>query len=76
MQLLLQIARPPWWDSTANSLRVQATSGTISTVSTITTISTVSALTNVSQVDTYQGKQIIINLNMASWELSCRNRII
>lgn len=63
------ISNPSYLDKSANAIRNQVQSGTITTV---TTVTTVAGLTN---IDGYQGKLPIKNNNMAAWALACRARI-
>jgi len=70
-QALTRIIYPAWYDRSANAIRNQVQSGTITTVSTVTTVTTVAGLTN---VDSYQGKLLIINQNISAWANLVRGR--
>lgn len=70
--LLQAVVNPPWLDKSANAIRNQVQSGTITTVTTVTTVSTV---TNMSQIDTYQGKLLMVGQNVAAWAVAQRARI-
>lgn len=67
--ILLKIVYPAWYDATANVIRNQVQSGTITTV---TTVTTVSGLTN---LDGYQAKLQVINQNNGAWAQVVRARI-
>ncbi len=67
--ILTKIAYPAWFDPTANVIRNQVQSGTITTV---TTVTTVTGLTN---IDGYQGKMLLINQNNSAWASVVRSRI-
>jgi hypothetical protein len=60
------IANPSYVDKSANAIRNQVQSGTITTVTTVT------GLTN---IDSYQGKLLIINQNISAWANNVRARI-
>lgn len=70
-QAMNRIIYPPWFDRSANAIRNQVQSGTITTVSTVTTVTTVTGLTN---IDSYQGKLLIINQNISAWANLVRGR--
>lgn len=63
------ITNPPYIDKSANAIRNQVQSGTITTVTTVTTV------TGMTNVDSYQGKLLIINQNINAWANSCRSLI-
>lgn len=67
--LLQAVVYPPWLDRSANAIRNQVQSGTITTVTTVTTI------TGMTNLDSYQGKLLIINQNISAWANACRSRI-
>lgn len=67
--LLIAIANPSYVDKSVNAIRNQVQSGTI------TTVSTVSALTNVSQIDSIQGRLLMMNSNVNAWANSQRRTI-
>ena len=60
---------PSYLDKSANAIRNQVQSGTITTVSTVTSVS---ALTN---VDSYQGKLLMVGQDIAAWAGVVRERI-
>lgn len=68
-QLIQSIVYPPWLDRSANAIRNQVQSGTITTVTTVTTV------TGMTNIDSYQGKLLIINQNISAWANACRSRI-
>lgn len=70
--ILAKIATPAWYDPTANVIRNQVQSGTITTVTTVTTTGTLTTLAN---IDGYQGKLQIINQNNSAWANVVRARI-
>jgi len=63
---------PPYLDKSVNAIRNQVQSGTITTVTTVTTCATV---TNMSQVDSYQGKLLMIGQDISAWANVVRGRI-
>jgi hypothetical protein len=69
--LLNVIANPSYVDKSANQMRVQATLSS-GTVTTVTTVATVTGMTN---VDSYQGKLLMINNNNNAWANVVRTRI-
>lgn len=71
-RLISAMAYPPWLDRSANAIRIQVQSGTVSAVTTVTTVTTV---TNMSQVDTYQGKLLMIGTNVNVWANTVRRTI-
>lgn len=68
-QILMAIANPSYVDKSVNAIRNQVQSGTITTV---TTVTTVTGLTN---IDSYQGKLLIINQNINAWANCVRANI-
>lgn len=62
------LLKPAWFDATLQRLRETA----IIESGTVTTVATVAGLTN---IDSYQGKLLVINQNIAAWALVCRTRI-
>ena len=66
---LMSIVYPAWYDRSANAIRNQVQSGTITT---LTTCTTVTGLTN---IDGYQGKLLLINQNISAWAGVVRARI-
>ena len=70
--LIQAIAYPAWLDRSANAIRNQVQSGTITTVTTVTTCTTVTGLTN---LDGYQAKLQVINQNNSAWANVVRARI-
>lgn len=67
--ILMKIAFPSWFDPTANAIRNQVQSGTITTVTTVTTI------TGLTNLDGYQSKLLVINQNISAWAGVVRSRI-
>ena len=67
--ILTKIAYPAWFDPTANVIRNQVQSGTITTVTTVTTVA------GVTNIDGYQGKLLVINQNISAWANCVRGRI-
>ena len=60
---------PPYLDKSVNATRNQIVSGTINTVTTATTVGTVT------NIDTYQGKLLMIGQDISAWALTVRGRI-
>lgn len=73
LEIIVQALRnPPYLDKSANAIRNQVQSGTVTTVSTVGTVTTV---TNVSVVDTYQGKLLMLGSNKDAWANTVRRTI-
>lgn len=64
--LYIAIANPSYVDKSANAIRNQVQSGTVTTVTTVT------GLTN---IDSYQGKTLVVGQNIAAWASVVRGRI-
>lgn len=73
-QLLNAVIYPPNFDRSLNRTRQTAIveSGTITTVSTVSTVTNVTSLNN---IDTYQGKVLVLNSNLGAWAQVVRARI-
>lgn len=73
-EYLRALVNPPYRDKSLNRLRQTAIieSGTVTTVSTVTTVTTVTGLTN---IDSYQGRIVVLGQNLSAWAVCCRNRI-
>lgn len=69
--ILNALRYPGWFDRSIQRLRgtTLVESGTITTVTTVTTC------TGLTNIDTYQGKLVVINANTAAWALVARARI-
>ena len=61
--ILNAIANPSYVDKSANAIRNQVQSGTVTTV------------TGLTNIDSYQGKLLMINSNINAWANCCRSRI-
>lgn len=68
-KLLVSIANPNYVDKSANQVRVQVNTGSLSGV---TTVTTVAGLTN---IDSYQGKLLMVGINSDAWANTCRRLI-
>lgn len=64
--LITAIANPSYVDKSANAIRNQVQSGTITTVTTVT---------GITNLDGYQAKLPVINQNNAAWAVVVRARI-
>lgn len=70
--MLGALVNPPWLDKSANVIRNQVQSGTITTVSTVTTVTTVTNLTNFGS----QGADVTYRINNNNaWANVVRDRI-
>lgn len=67
--LIKSITYPAWLDRSANAIRNQVQSGTITTVTTVTTV------TGITNLDGYQAKLQVINQNNGAWAQVVRARI-
>jgi hypothetical protein len=66
--VLNAIANPSYVDKTANQIRAQVTGS----LTTVTTVTTATGLTN---IDSYQGKLLMIASNRNAWYNTCRRLI-
>lgn len=71
-RIVTALLYPPWVDRSANAIRNQVQSGTITAVTTVTTCTTT---TNLSQIDTMQGRLLIMGTNINSWANAQRRTI-
>lgn len=60
------VYKPPWFDGSANAIRIQAQSGTITTVTTVTNLTNFGSQ-SADMVNRYNSIQ--------SWSLACRSRL-
>jgi hypothetical protein len=67
--MLNVLANPSYVDKSANAIRNQAQSGTVTTVSTVTSV------TGMTNIDSYQGKILMIGQNISAWANTVRSRI-
>ncbi len=67
--ILTAIANPPYVDKSANAIRNQVQSGTITAVGTVTTV------TGMTNLDGYQAKMLTIGQNISAWSGVVRSRI-
>jgi hypothetical protein len=74
LRLLNALRSPAGFDRSLDRQRNTAIieSGTVTTVTTVTTCATV---TNLSQIDTLQGRLLVINQNVSAWHSCVRSRI-
>jgi hypothetical protein len=74
LRLLNYLNAPYGYDKSLGRYRntVVVESGTVTTVTTVTGVTTV---TNLSQIDTLQGRLLVLGQNAAAWQSSVRSRI-
>lgn len=70
-RLLHAVLYPPWLDRSANAIRNQVQSGTVTTVTTVTTCSTLTSIGSTA----YQGQMLVLGQNISAWSQACRARI-
>lgn len=68
---------PPHIDKSLNRVRETAIieSGTITTVSTVTAVTTLTTLTGLTNIDSYQGKLLMVGQNISAWASVVRRNI-
>lgn len=71
------VVNPPHIDKSLNRVRETAIieSGTITTVSTVTAVTTLTTLTGLTNIDSYQGKLLMVGQNISAWAGVVRRNI-
>lgn len=71
------MVNPPHMDKSLNRVRETAIieSGTITTVSTVTAVTTLTTLTGLTNIDSYQGKLLMVGQNISAWASVVRRNI-
>jgi hypothetical protein len=74
-QLLQSIADPGWLDKSANQLRAQVTGTITAAAITIAAAQTLATLTTLSNIDAYQGKLLMVGMDIDAWANTVRRTI-
>lgn len=67
--LLMAVVNPPYLDKSANAIRNQVQSGTITTVTTVTTV------TNLTNMGSWPATQLSYTASQNTWANMCRSLI-
>lgn len=75
--LMQGTVNPPHLDKSLNRVRETAIieSGTITTVSAVTAVTTVATVTGLTNIDSYQGKLLMVGQNISAWASVVRRNI-
>ncbi len=73
--VLLALTNPPYLDKSANAIRNQVQSGTVTTVSTVTGVTTVATVTNLTNFGSMSADVSLRILTMNAWSSNVRSLI-